>query len=280
MAWPTVADRVLVFDVEIFGREDATERVCRVGDFDFNLVFRVKAKDVNGTLATLDVSGATSWTLVAIDPDGLRASFTLTNRDAANGLVEDLVVTGTLDVEGPWQLYVDIDWDGASQTSTNRGILHVEGANYKAPEKKNLVEAFSVISSPAPNAAAADKILYLKNDRSAETFVVDSILVDSVENVLWKLWNVTGTSAGSSALTPEPMDTENTRDHGLTSRGDGAITGLTEDGQIGAVRTLANDSAVFPIAGNLRIGSSKAIAVEYDTGTTGKCEAHIIGHFE
>ena len=276
MAWPTVSDRIQVFDVEIFGRGYATDHVCRAGDFDFNLVFRIKAKDLTGAVGTLDVSGATSWTLVTINPEGIRTSYTLTDRDAANGLVEDLVVAGTLDTEGPWILYVDIDWDGASKTSTNICVLHVEGANYRAPEKKNELDSWCVISHD-PAAAAADKILYVRNDRTTG-FVIDSVYVSAVESVLWKMWQVTGTAAGSSVLTASAADTGSQESSRLTARGAGAITGLTEKGQIGAVRTVATGHAEL-LAMPVIVGPGDAISIEYDTGTSGVAEVSLRGEF-
>jgi hypothetical protein len=64
-----------------------------------------------------------------------------------------------------------------------------------------------------------------------------------------------------------------------TVRGDGSITGLTSSNVIAAKRTSANSDGDIPFDDVLILGTNNAIAVEYDTGTTGIAEVLMRGFF-
>mgnify|MGYP001237969910 CR=1 FL=1 len=275
MAWTTATERVLQFDTELFGRDTGTARVCRAGDHEFYIVLLIQGRDVDDALTSLDVSGASSKTLVLIDPNGLRQRKTLANRtDGSDGIIQYQIAAGDLDEEGEWQLYAEMVFSSSDRESTNRSSLHVEGANYFAPQKKKL-EAYSVTSHDA-SAAAATYPIYVRNN-SDSLLIVDSIRVGSVEASLWKLWYVTGTAAGGSVLTPTNLDDSNAAAP-ITARGGDSVTGLTAGSQIGAMRCEATGEATTstPIV----LGQGVAIALEYDTGTTGIAEITIVGHYE
>lgn len=282
MAWTTATDRINKIDMVVFGEGRAGDIVCRAGAYDFYIVIKLKARDINGTLSALDVSGVSgaggSITLVLMTPNGQRSRKTLSLRSGgADGLVQYLVASGDLDEQGPWMFYVEVDWDGSSLTQTNAGLLHSEGSNYIGPEKKKSGDRWNVTMHDA-SAAAGDLVLYLQNDRFGSDFIVDVIIVGGVNDALWKVFYVTGTASGGSALTPTSMTSSTDDDSEITARGSGAISGLTPGNQIAAKRTEANTDGAIPVG--VRLETGHAIALEYDTGTTGIAEATMMGHHE
>lgn len=274
MAWTTATERVLEFPGEIWARDIGVERVVQIDSHEFYVVVTCKSRDENGTLTALDVSGAGTMTLVLIDPKGARSRHTLTARSGGtDGLIQYQIADGDLEKPGQWQLYAEIAFSTGLIT-TQRSLLFVESDLTVAPEKKNAVD-YSVTSHDA-TAAAGTYILYLKNDNPAP-FAVDHVEVGAVETGLWKLWVVTGTAAAGSALAVAPLNLIGTDSSSWTARGDDAITGLTAANQLGAIRCPANDSRFLNFGGSLILDNGSAIAVEYDTGTTGIAEATIRG---
>lgn len=137
-------------------------------------------------------------------------------------------------------------------------------------------------TSVDPSALAGSFNLYLQND-STLGLILDWMIVGNVEAALWKLHKVTGTAAAGNALDGVNLNQSSTNitTDRATARGDDAITGLTSSGIILPTRVIATDSKEVSLAQyGIKIGQNQAIAVEYDTGTTGIAEACIIGHFE
>jgi hypothetical protein len=141
-------------------------------------------------------------------------------------------------------------------------------------------QAYSVSSNDA-SAAAGTYILYLKNTSTTRNLFVDDIILGGVETALWKIWFVTGTAAGGNAKTPVNLNKTSPNAADATARGDDSITGLTVSGeQIGTLRTPANDSKELATSDAIELGQNDAIAIEYDTGTTGIAEAEIVFYYE
>jgi len=167
----------------------------------------------------------------------------------------------------------------ASVSESNR--LNVSGkvaarAYYVSRDDKL---AFTVSSVDA-SAAAGDYIFYIKNTSSTRNLYMGEIHVGAFEAVLWKCWHVTGTSAGSSALTPVNLNLSSGISAEATSRGDGAITGLTAVSLLHRIRSNALDESTMSFIGALILAPGDAIAVEYDTGTTGTASVTCEFHYE
>ena len=130
------------------------------------------------------------------------------------------------------------------------------------------------------DAVAGDITCYLKNTSSTRNLFVKEIHVSSENAAMFKVWVVTGTAAGSNALTPTNLNLTSGRVAETLARGDGAITGLTTGGLIDTLRTAAgvHDFSLFEDA--LMLGENDAIAIEYDTGNTGAAEISIEFHYE
>ena len=131
------------------------------------------------------------------------------------------------------------------------------------------------INSIDSSADAGDYICDLKNTSKTNVLFIDLVRVSAANAALFKIFEVTGTAAGSSAITPKNLNLSSGKSAEATARGDGAITGLTADGIIANVRTSAGTSAAVPFDDILTLGTDDAIAIEYDTGTTGAAEVLI-----
>ena len=134
---------------------------------------------------------------------------------------------------------------------------------------------------PSFSAAAGEYVFYIKNTSLTDNLFVKHIEFHGVQAVHWKVWEVTGTAAAGTTITPANLNLSS----GLTSAticmgGGVTITGLTTVKQIGTHRTTAGGQGEMNYENALILGPNKAIAVEYDTGTTGLCEIDFSYHFE
>ena len=141
-------------------------------------------------------------------------------------------------------------------------------------------QSFNAIM-PSFSAVAGQYVFYLKNTSSTKNLYLHTLEYHSVENVHWKVWEVTGTAAGGTEIIPTNLNLGSGRSAEATSMGGGAtITGLTLGSQIGTHRTTAFGEAGMDFGEALILAPNSAIMVEYDTGTTGLCEIDCIFHFE
>ena len=129
-------------------------------------------------------------------------------------------------------------------------------------------------------AAAAEFNIYFQNTSSTQNFVVNEIALGSAVLAIFKIVTVTGTAAAGSVLTPVNMNRTSSKAASATCRGDGAITGLTEEHLLASVSVLADASVVVDFHDALILGNNDAIAVEYDTGAGGTMHATILGYYE
>ena len=129
--------------------------------------------------------------------------------------------------------------------------------------------------------AATEYSAYLKNDSATRNLFVGTIEFHSAEAVKWKIWEVTGTAASGASVTPSNFNLASGIPAEATAMsGDTAITGLTTVKQLGSHRSQALGDSDMDFEGALILGPGKAIAVEYDTGTTGICSHDIFFWYE
>ena len=134
---------------------------------------------------------------------------------------------------------------------------------------------------PSFSAAAGEYVFYLKNTSTTDNLFIKHVEFHSVQAVHWKVWEVTGTAAAGTAITPANLNLSSGLASSTTCMGGGAtITGLTTVKQIGTHRTAANGEGEMNYENALILGPNNAIAIEYDTGTTGLCEIDCFYHFE
>ena len=164
-------------------------------------------------------------------------------------------------------------------TDDNRATTSSRSSNRSYYISRDDGLLFTFISHDA-TAAAGTQIFYFMNTDTSKNFYVDLIRVGGVETALWKVWFATGTAAGGSAITGANMNSTSGNIQTATTRGNDSITGLSLDRELATVRTPANTNVDIPFADTLIIGTSKAISVEYDTGTTGIAEVLMRGYYE
>jgi len=129
--------------------------------------------------------------------------------------------------------------------------------------------------------AATEYSAYLKNDSATRNLFVGTIEFHSAEAVKWKIWEVTGTAASGASVTPSNFNLASGIPAEATAMsGDTAITGLTTVKQLGSHRSEALGDSDMDFEGALILGPGKAIAIEYDTGTTGICSHDIFFWYE
>ena len=134
---------------------------------------------------------------------------------------------------------------------------------------------------PTFNAAAGNYVFYIKNTSSTKNLYMHTIEYHSIEAVAWRVWTVTGTAAGGTAIIPTNLNLGSGRTAEASCMGGGAtITGLTLGAQIGVHRTQATGEAGMDWGEGLILAPNTAIMIEYDAGTTGLCEIDCIFHFE
>lgn len=140
--------------------------------------------------------------------------------------------------------------------------------------------AFNAVM-PSFNAASGNYVFYLKNTASDKNLMLNHVEFHSVQAVHWKVWEVTGTAAAGTAITPSNINLGSGRIAEATAMGGGAtITGLTLGKQLGSHRTEATGEGDMDWGGGLILSPNTAIMVEYDTGTTGLCEVDCLFHYE
>jgi hypothetical protein len=121
--------------------------------------------------------------------------------------------------------------------------------------------------------------MYLKNTSTTKLLVVDDIVCGAENASTLKLHKVTGTASGSS-ITATNLNFQSGNTADATAVGSGAVSGLTSSSIIETIRIPANTTEHFAVRDAVVLGTGDAIAIEYDTGSTGDGEITIIGYFE
>lgn len=139
-------------------------------------------------------------------------------------------------------------------------------------------KAFNCISTDA-SAAAGDYVFYLKNTSTTDNLYIKELEFHSENAAVWKVWQVTGTASGTT-ITPSNLNLGSPNVAEATGVGNGAVSGLTTVKQIGTHRNGANGEGGMDYEDALLLPPNSAIAVEYDTGTTGAAEIDCFFHYE
>jgi hypothetical protein len=142
-------------------------------------------------------------------------------------------------------------------------------------------QAYNAIMDNGFSAAAGNYVFYFKNTSTTRNCFIKHIEFHSVEAVKWRIWEVSGVAAAGTTITPSNLNLSSGLGAEAICMGGGAtITGLTTIKQIGVHRTEALSESEMNYEDALILGPGKAIAVEYDTGTTGICEIDLFFHYE
>ena len=139
-------------------------------------------------------------------------------------------------------------------------------------------KSFNSISI-ATGIAAGQYPFYLKNTSPTDNLYIYRIEFHATEAVKWLVWEVTGTAAGTEVI-PSNLNLGSGRVAEASGYGDGAVTGLSTVKRIGTHRNEAGSEGEMVFFDSLILSPGKAIAIEYDSGTTGDCEFDVLFHFE
>lgn len=128
---------------------------------------------------------------------------------------------------------------------------------------------------------AAEYTFYLLNS-SAWDYVIDDIMLYSVDADMQLIWTtVTGTAGGAAVITPKNLNlgSGNAFD-GICRGGAGGVTGLTPVLTIATIQGgIANTNAIIPVNGRVILPKNVAFAFEYNAGTGGACSIAVAGHY-
>ena len=168
----------------------------------------------------------------------------------------------------------------ASVSVARRGNVSAKTAPRRYYVSRDDQQTFDAIQ-PGFSATAGNYVQYLKNTSTSKNLFVDDIYAGSLNDSVIKIWEVTGTAAAGTTISPANMNLSSGLSAEAVVMGGGStITGLTTVKQVGTMRVEAADDNHKEFNGALILGPNKAIAIEYDTGTTGLCETNIEFHFE
>lgn len=112
-----------------------------------------------------------------------------------------------------------------------------------------------------------EETIYLQNTSTTRNLFIDRIAVSPDTTSIWRIKFVTGTASGGSVLTPTNLNKTSSNDAETNVRGDGAVTGLTDDGDIIAFRVTGGTTRTIDARGEIILGQNDAIAVECETNS-------------
>ena len=135
------------------------------------------------------------------------------------------------------------------------------------------------ISSADTDTDAGDIICYIKNISTTRNIYIRQIHYGGANAALWKTWKVSGTAGGTS-ITPSNLNLTSGKSAEAVAFGSNPVTGLSLDELISSHRTVAGAHGIEPWEDVLILGPNDAMAVEYNTGTTGPAEVNIEFHYE
>lgn len=144
-------------------------------------------------------------------------------------------------------------------------------------ESRDQGQVYSVISVDA-TAVANEETAYIQNTSTSKDMIIESIIISTDTASQWRVKFVTGTATGGSLLTPVNLNKGSSNSANAIVRGDGAIGGLTDDGDITYVRIGADTHDELTFSEALRLGQDDALAVECETNSA--VEIVIIFHFD
>jgi len=168
--------------------------------------------------------------------------------------------------------------NGFATVSNNQRLdVSARSASREYYESRDQGQVYSVISVDA-TAVANEETIYLQNTSTVKDMIIEDVIISTDTDSLWRVKFVTGTAAGSSALTPVNLNKASSNAADAVARGNGAITGLTDDGDILLARVGANSHDELTFREALRLGQNDAIAVECETNAA--VEIVVLFHFD
>ena len=145
-------------------------------------------------------------------------------------------------------------------TSVNRLQVEAEASRREFFISRDNEQVYHAVSSDA-TALANEEILYIQNTSATKRLFVGEIILTSDVAIRFQIKKVTGTAAGT-VITPVNLNLTSSNAAEANVRGDGGVTGLTDDGILFICRSLAGSSRLANFADTLILGQNQAIAIE------------------
>lgn len=165
----------------------------------------------------------------------------------------------------------------ATVSTTNRLNVSAKAANRMFYASRDRGRAYTAIYDDIA-AAAGEYIAYLKNTADDKNLFIKDVIFGGAENIKFKIFHVAGVAASGEVIVPTSMNlSKNIPAEAEAMAGNIAITGLTAIDQIGTHRVAANTDSLAQRHSSTILGPGDAVAIEFDAGTAGLCEAEI--HF-
>jgi len=161
-------------------------------------------------------------------------------------------------------------------TSANRGQVEAEASARQFFISRDDEQVYHVISEDA-TAIANEEILYLQNTSTTKRMFLGNLVVSSDIDIIFRVKQVTGTAVGTD-LTPKNLNLTSTNLAEANAKGNGGVTGLSDDGDIFVCRSLAGSSRLVSFFDTVVLGQNQAIAVELETSAA--VEITMDFHFE
>ena len=181
-----------------------------------------------------------------------------------------------------------VDLQGSSPADGSVRTVHVSPDNRLMVAAKGNVRGFFVSRDDkrlfngtciATSSTAGAYQAYLKNTSPTRNLFVDIVRVGALNTALWKVVKATGTATGGSTgtITNMNMGSGITAEATLTQNN---VGGFTAGNVIAMARHAANSDKDIPFDDTLVLPPQTAIAVEYDTGSSGASEITMRFFFE
>ena len=149
----------------------------------------------------------------------------------------------------------------AAVNSLNRLAVSARAAPRDFFISRDTGQVYTITSEDA-STAANEETIYLQNTSTLNNLFIDAVIIAADAATRFRLKFVTGTAAGGSALTATNLNKTSSNAAAVIARGDGSITGLTDDGDIALITVPVGNTISANLEGAILLGQNDAIAVE------------------
>lgn len=139
-------------------------------------------------------------------------------------------------------------------------------------------DAYTTTSIDTPSAGEYN--FYFKNTSAVQKFYVSTITFGCSSNAIFKIAKVTGTAGGAGSIPINNLNLISGNVADAIVNGNGAITGLTENGLIETISVMSNDSQVINFKDAFILGTNNSFAVETDSISGGTVHITVRGFFD
>jgi len=161
-------------------------------------------------------------------------------------------------------------------TDSNRLQAEAEASSRQFFISRDIGQVYHGILEDA-GATANEEILYLRNASTTKLLFIGQVTISTDTAAKFRIKKVTGTATGSDVV-PENLNSTSANAADVEFKGNGAVTGLTDDGDVFVGRVSADNSFVTEFGDALILGQNNAIAIE--TETTASIDITIDFHLE